>query len=77
MQGQIEHQIDHQIVIKLKISLSNIMSRFPHELTPELSAALVIESLSINHHESIEGMAKCYDGIVSAGMALLDSRMRS
>ncbi|KAK1746967.1 putative Rho-GAP-like protein [Skeletonema marinoi] len=31
-----------------------------------------IESLSINHHESIEGMAKCYDGIVSAGMALLD-----
>ena len=56
----------------VKTTLSNVMTRFPHELTPELSAALVIESLSINHHESIEGMAKCYDGIVSAGMALLD-----
>jgi hypothetical protein len=55
-----------------KIALANVLTRFPHELTPELSAALIIESLSINHHESIEGMAKCYDGIVSAGMALLD-----
>ena len=55
-----------------KVALANVLTRFPHELKPELSAALVIESLSINHHESIEGMAKCYDGIVSAGMALLD-----
>jgi len=55
-----------------KVALANVLTRFPHELTPELSAALVIESLTINHHESIEGMAKCYDGIVSAGMALLD-----
>eukprot|EP00986_Skeletonema_menzelii_P004947 scaffold1737_cov131-Skeletonema_menzelii.AAC.1 len=55
-----------------KAALKNSLTRFPHELKPELSAALVIESLSINPHESIEGMAKCYDGIVSAGIALLD-----
>ncbi len=55
-----------------KAALKNVLTRFPHELKPELSAALVIESLSINQHESIEGMAKCYDGIVSAGIALLD-----
>ncbi|KAL7473710.1 hypothetical protein ACHAXS_014213 [Conticribra weissflogii] len=29
-------------------------------------------SLAMNHLESLEGMAKCYDGIVSAGTALLD-----
>jgi len=53
-------------------ALATALSRFPHELTPTLSAALLIESLAMNHHESIEGMAKCYDGIVSAGTALLD-----
>ena len=52
--------------------LATALSRFPHELTPTLSAALLIESLAMNHHESIEGMAKCYDGIVSAGTALLN-----
>lgn len=53
-------------------ALATSLSRFPHELTPTLSAACLIESLAMNHHESIEGMAKCYDGIVSAGTALLD-----
>jgi len=42
------------------------------KLTPSLSAALLIESLSINKLESLEGLSKCYDGIVSAGLALLD-----
>jgi len=42
------------------------------KLTPGLSAALLIESLSINKLESLEGLSKCYDGIVSAGLALLD-----
>ena len=67
-------QIDNKSdpIREQKVALANVLTRFPHELKPELSAALVIESLSINHHESIEGMAKCYDGIVSAGMALLD-----
>ncbi|KAL7539831.1 hypothetical protein ACHAXR_009648 [Thalassiosira sp. AJA248-18] len=53
-------------------ALATALSRFPHELTSTLSAALLIESLAMTHLESIEGMAKCYDGIVSAGTALLD-----
>eukprot|EP00804_Cyclotella_cryptica_P015509 CCRYP_003545-RA/>CCRYP_003545-RA protein AED:0.06 eAED:0.06 QI:0/0/0/1/1/1/2/0/1149 len=53
-------------------ALATALERFPHELTPTMSAALLIECLAMNHNESIEGMAKCYDGIVSAGTALLD-----
>ncbi|KAL7487324.1 hypothetical protein ACHAW6_012923 [Cyclotella cf. meneghiniana] len=53
-------------------ALATALDRFPHELTPIMSAALLIECLAINHNESIDGMAKCYDGIVSAGTALLD-----
>jgi len=52
--------------------LSTSLSRFPSELSSNLSAALLLESLAMNPYESIEGMAKCYDGIVSAGTALLD-----
>lgn len=63
---------NNPIFYEPETALQNVLTRFPHELKPELSAALVIESLSINPHESIEGMAKCYDGIVSAGIALLD-----
>jgi len=48
------------------------ISRFPQNMTPALSAALVLESLSITPLESVEGMSKCYDGIVAAGTALLD-----
>ncbi|CAJ1966800.1 unnamed protein product [Cylindrotheca closterium] len=49
------------------------VSRFEHPMTPSTAAALVVESLSFNPLESIEGMAKCYEGIVAAGVALLDS----
>jgi hypothetical protein len=48
------------------------VSKFDQPMTPELSAALVIESLEMNQLESIEGMAKCYDGITAAGIALLE-----
>ncbi|KAL3943026.1 MAG: hypothetical protein SGBAC_002885 [Bacillariaceae sp.] len=49
------------------------VSRFEHPMTPSTAAALLVESLSFNPLESIEGMAKCYEGIVTAGVALLDS----
>jgi len=48
------------------------VSRFEQNMTPALAAALVIESLQMNKLESIEGMAKCYDGIIAAGIALLE-----
>lgn len=51
------------------------IGKLPSPMTPALSAALVIESLYINPFESVEGMAKCYEGIVAAGSALLDSKM--
>ncbi len=47
----------------------------PSPMTPSLSAALVLESLSLNPLESVEGMSKCYEGIVAAGSALLDSKI--
>ena len=55
-----------------EIMLSTALTRFPQEMTPPLAASLIIESLTLNSQESVEGMAKCYDGIVSAGTALLD-----
>lgn len=36
-----------------------------------LLTAFVIESLTVNRYESLEGMAECYDGLVAAGTALL------
>jgi hypothetical protein len=54
-------------------STANIV-KFPANMTPSLSAALVLESLAYNPLESLEGMSKCYDGIVAAGRALLDSK---
>ncbi|KAL9184128.1 hypothetical protein ACHAXT_002214 [Thalassiosira profunda] len=53
-------------------ALASALARFPGEITPAVSAALVLESLALNRRESLEGMAKCYDGIVAAGTALLD-----
>lgn len=47
---------------------------FPAAMTPAMAAALLLESLSMNPTESVEGMAKCYDGIVSAGLAVLDAQ---
>jgi len=51
------------------------VGKLPSPMTPSLSAALVLESLSLNPLESIEGMSKCYEGIVAAGSALLDSKI--
>lgn len=48
------------------------VSRFEESMTPALAAALVIDSLEMNKLESVEGMAKCYDGIIAAGIALLE-----
>jgi len=49
------------------------LSKLPGNMTPSLSAALVLESLAITPLESLEGMSKCYEGIVAAGSALLDA----
>jgi hypothetical protein len=54
-------------------STTNIITPFEHPMTPAIAASLLIESLTINPYESIEGMADCYEGIVAAGVALLDS----
>lgn len=48
------------------------IGKLPDEMTPSLSAALVLESLTLMPLESVEGMSKCYEGIVAAGTALLD-----
>jgi len=53
--------------------LLEAMQHFPHELTPEMNAALLLEGLALNPLESLEGLSKCYDGIVSAGLALLEN----
>jgi len=59
------HEDDQQLAIAS-------VSKFEQNMTPSLAAALVIESLEMNKLESIEGMAKCYDGIIAAGIALLE-----
>jgi hypothetical protein len=51
------------------------VSKFDQPMLPSMAAALLIESLTLNPLESIEGMAKCYDGIVAAGVALLESNV--
>lgn len=50
------------------------VSVFDQPMTAAVSAALILESLALHPIESIEGMAKCYDGIVAAGVALLESQ---
>ena len=50
------------------------ISQFDQPMTSGMSAALILESLTLNPVESIEGMAKCYDGIVSAGVALIEAQ---
>lgn len=47
------------------------ITKLPSNMTPHLSAALVVESLSLNPLESLEGMSKCYEGIVAAGSAIV------
>jgi hypothetical protein len=53
--------------------LSGTVSKLQAPMTPSLAAALLLESLKVGRPESIEGMSKCYDGIVAAGTAVLDS----
>lgn len=53
------------------------MNTLPDNMTPSLAAALVLESLAMNPLESLEGMSKCYEGIVAAGSALLDMNEQS
>lgn len=59
-----------------KIMFAGGVSQFENPMTSSMSAALIIESLSLNPLESVEGMEKCYDGIVAAGVALLDSQIK-
>ncbi|KAL3918921.1 MAG: hypothetical protein SGILL_004014 [Bacillariaceae sp.] len=49
------------------------IAKLDEPMTPSVAAALVIESLERNPLESIDGMAKCYEGIVAAGVALLEA----
>ena len=63
--------------VRERALLPSEVSRFDSPMTPSIAAALVIESLSLNKIESIEGMAKCYEGIVAAGVALLESAAAS
>ena len=51
------------------------VTSLPDNMTPSLSAAMVLESLSLNQLESVEGMSKCYDAIVAAGSAILDAEL--
>ena len=60
---------------KFKALLTGGVAQFDEPMTTSMAAALLLESLSMNPKESIEGMAKCYDGIVAAGVALLDSQV--
>ena len=48
------------------------INKFPSNMSASVSAALVLESLAFNPLESLDGMSKCYEGIVAAGTALLD-----
>jgi len=45
-------------------------------MTLALAAALVVESLQGCRKESMEGMSLCYDGIVNAGVTLVDDNRR-
>ena len=49
------------------------VAKFDQAMVPSTAAALILESLTLNPLESVEGMAKCYEGIVAAGVALLES----
>lgn len=54
------------------IKNDHFLTKLDATMTPSLAAALLLESLDVNNYESVEGMAACYDGIVAAGMALLE-----
>jgi DNA replication and checkpoint protein len=52
---------------------NNAVPVFEHTMTPALAASLLLESLTVHRQESLEGMAACYEGIVAAGVAVLDT----
>lgn len=66
---------DHESEESGQSMMPSSVSRFEHDMTPAMAASLLVESLELNSVESIEGMAKCYDGIVAAGVALLESNL--
>ncbi|GAX14870.1 hypothetical protein FisN_29Lh082 [Fistulifera solaris] len=72
--GAFEDSDDEFESTKERILLDLNIAPLQQAMSPSLSAALVLESLQMNKAESIEGMAKCYDGIVNAGMALLEDQ---
>ncbi|GAX21645.1 hypothetical protein FisN_29Hh082 [Fistulifera solaris] len=72
--GAFKDSDDEFEVTKEMILLDFNINPIQQTMSPSLSAALVLESLQMNKAESIEGMAKCYDGIVNAGMALLEDQ---
>jgi len=71
--GDRDHADEEDDDCEFSAPISTGVSQFPQPMTPSLSAALLIERFALNPMESIEGMAKCYDGIVAAGVALLES----
>uniref|UniRef100_A0A7S1VBR6 FAM13A-like domain-containing protein n=1 Tax=Grammatophora oceanica TaxID=210454 RepID=A0A7S1VBR6_9STRA len=55
------------------MDMQSTVTRFPEPMSSTMAAALLLETLSMNPLESLEGMSKCYDGIVAAGVALLEA----
>lgn len=56
-----------------KALLEGGVTVFAHPMTPAMASALLVESLMVNPYESVEGLAACYEGIVAAGVAVLDA----
>jgi len=70
-EANFENSDDESVNSKEEALLTEGVNKFQSSMTSPLSAVLLLESLTLNPVESVEGMAKCYDGIVAAGDALL------
>ena len=75
--GEIPDTISENDDMEIDVPFDDSVSKFEGDMTPSMSVALLLESLAINPVESVEGMSKCYDGIVAAGVALLDAAIRN
>jgi hypothetical protein len=62
-------------MVASNVILPASVSKIDGPMTPALAAALLLESLEMNPLESIEGMSSCYEGIVAAGVALLETNV--
>jgi hypothetical protein len=71
--GEIPDTASEDDVMDEDSVVDDSLSSFDGKMTSSISVALLLESLSMNPLESVEGMSKCYDGIVAAGVALLDA----